>query len=756
VVTSAREEDVVRFDIRTWSLSFVDGSSERGFRDSREAALVRSLTLGCSCVGAFSAVIIAWTLLSGSRTCNGILVETPQAYRVCGARQQLHIVLVVLMFLSVVAIQLRALARRIGMGGREVLAMAIMMVGSAGIILQHPMYIATLLRVQDRSLLFVGNAGKSDWELLLYVDAVVMGINLTVPLRWSRLWAVNLAVLAMATASILALGDGSSGPASTLLGVFALLCAVAAVGKREREVFERMHYAYIAMERTLRAEAEFKLSQGDSSSSPAAANKAADARSAVTSALTRDTGEVFCLTTAMGAGKVEDRLGRIIQLGKQEHWLIEPEEVQLFPKQIIGIGGFGLVIKGTLHGAPVAIKVPRVSYSQAPEKLGSIVEELRIYRRLKHPNIVPFLGASILSDTLDIFMVLSYVHGQTLRVICPTFPAESAADVARRSCWVDDICCALAFLHAQAPAIVHGDIKASNVIVASDGDRPKAMLLDFGLSRLITPNARRLGGTLQWTAPEVVLKTHDSASPAADVFSFGRLLYMIMTGLSPLFETTREEIIQAAFERRQMQLQWPDSMPQREKIAALVGMCTHMKPQRRPPITEAQRRWRELHPLVWPQQDEEEAAKDLRAALEEVRSVGPDAIKQMVKSENASASQGAASDGRLVHSTFKCTPDPSCVVSLVRAIQKWNVPVTTADCCTLHAVVRKAAELSSILKESRCNNHIPGVDSQCPNCLLVTEGHPDVCAICRCEVAPASGRTAESPTQKGGAHRMLL
>jgi len=747
VSSTAPEADAGRFDVNTVSLRFLDSRSERGFRHSRKAALVASMTVACAGLGAFTLVLVLLTELVGSKTCNGTFIETPQTRRICSARRWLHISETALMVSSVAAMRLRALARRIGTGGLEATAGAVIVLSVAGVIFQHPMYMAVLFGVQDPSQLFAGDAGRSDWELLLYVDAIVMGIHLVVPLRWSLLWAVNVAIFAMVVFAILALSNASLGSTLIMLAVFSLLCAMAAFGKREREIFERMHYASVVLERTLRARAEFKLHASSSSEAPADAKRAADVRSVVTSALTRDTGEVFCMRTVIGAGQAEDRLERIVQLGRREHWLIGPEEVQVLPKRILGVGGFGLVVQGTLYGADVAIKVSRVSHSQEPEKLSSTVEELRIYRRLKHPNIVPFLGAGILPETLEIFIVLGLVQGETLRKMGPSFPAESAADIARRSCWVDDICCALAFLHAQDPTIVHGDIKASNVIVAPGGDRTRAMLLDFGLSRLLTPGAPRLGGTLQWKAPEVALNRRGSVSPAADVFSFGRLVYMIMSGRPPLQKATRDQIIESALRGQCVPLEWPSEMARLDEIQAMVVACTDMEPKRRPSIVQAQRTWRKLHPAVWPEGGEDDVAKDLRSALEEVRNVDFSALQPTEGSRSRSA--GAAGSGRLVHSCFKQTPDPSCVVSLLRAIQRWNVPVTTADCCTLHAVVRKAAELSASLGASRCNHHIPEVDSQCPKCLVVIEGNLDVCPVCRGECPRVGGGAAASPNPRG-------
>eukprot|EP00974_Lingulodinium_polyedra_P113246 10962139-Lingulodinium_polyedra.AAC.1 len=59
------------------------------------------------------------------------------------------------------------------------------------------------------------------------------------------------------------------------------------------------------------------------------------------------------------------------------------------------------------------------------------------------------------------------------------------------------------YLHSQCPRIVHGDLKGANVLVTGSGEGVCPKLLDFGLARVLTRNARPLGGALDWIAPEV-------------------------------------------------------------------------------------------------------------------------------------------------------------------------------------------------------------------------------------------------------------
>merc|ERR1712137_1425417 len=92
--------------------------------------------------------------------------------------------------------------------------------------------------------------------------------------------------------------------------------------------------------------------------------------------------------------------------------------------------------------------------------------------------------------------------------------------------------------------IVHGDLKAANVLVESRNGQPHAKLLDFGLARVLTRDALPLGGSTRWMAPEVFIRA--KPSPAADVFALGRLIFLVLTRVMPLAEQNKRTISEAS------------------------------------------------------------------------------------------------------------------------------------------------------------------------------------------------------------------
>jgi len=237
----------------------------------------------------------------------------------------------------------------------------------------------------------------------------------------------------------------------------------------------------------------------------------------------------------------------------------------------------------------VALKVPIASNDPVcGQTFTSIAHELRMFRRLRHPNIVLCYGACIVPKSCEVLLVLEYVRGTRLGVFIA--PPPSAPSTADRLQLVSGICCALRYLHSQKPSIVHGDIKCSNVLVEQRLTEVRAKLLDFGLSRLTTQHRLPTGGTLAWMAPEALLDRNYKPSPSSDVFSFGRLLYMIMTGLRPLRDQSESSMRVAAKAGKTHKADWPKEVPLGRDCKEWYEACCSAKPERRPSITMIQQR----------------------------------------------------------------------------------------------------------------------------------------------------------------------
>ncbi|CAE8604511.1 unnamed protein product, partial [Polarella glacialis] len=245
--------------------------------------------------------------------------------------------------------------------------------------------------------------------------------------------------------------------------------------------------------------------------------------------------------SSSGPHKIEDpvffdmMLQSLHQLAEDERWLVPCSSLELIPDAILGSGGFGVVVVGKLQGAAVAVKVPVAG--TAASRFQSLMAELRVFRRLRHQNIVHFHGACVDVKRQEVALVAndSSLPKEVLRYI------------------LLGICTALRHIHNLTPVVVHGDIKPGNVLVDAKSLMPK--LADFGLARIIQGCIPSLGGSVFYAAPDVFL--HQKPSPASDIFSFGRLAYFVVTGEMPMQEHSRHALALFAQQGITPELSWP-------------------------------------------------------------------------------------------------------------------------------------------------------------------------------------------------------
>jgi len=271
-----------------------------------------------------------------------------------------------------------------------------------------------------------------------------------------------------------------------------------------------------------------------------------------------------------------DRLDQLIDLGIREHWFIQHEDFHVMTNDVLGRGSFGVVVGGELLGIPVAIKMTHDT--DIARGLAQLANEIRVLRRVRHPQIVLFHGVFLQPGCEAFGLIFERICGRPLDLMIKAPPSEPSG--AYRHQLTLDICAALRYLHGQVFPVVHGDLKASNIIVDTSFIVHRAKLLDFGLSRILAHKARKLGGTLMWMAPEIIVGKRDRDT-AADIFSFGSVFCYIMSGHMPRSNLTRCQIMHMA-RRGEHGMEVPSSAQFYSDTFSMCDSCWHQDPERRP------------------------------------------------------------------------------------------------------------------------------------------------------------------------------
>ncbi|ORX40883.1 hypothetical protein BD324DRAFT_647787 [Kockovaella imperatae] len=177
-------------------------------------------------------------------------------------------------------------------------------------------------------------------------------------------------------------------------------------------------------------------------------------------------------------------------------WTITPLEI--IQDERVKSGGFADIWRGKWQGEEVAIKELGPS---ADRQL--FIHEVEVWRQLKSRHILPFLGASSTTGPPPWFLVSPYMrNGDALQYL-----QSERGRGASKLAILHEIAEGMEYLHGRE--IVHGDLKASNVLLDDDG---KAILCDFGLSKIKldmvtkskpdSPMRSAMGGTMRWQSPE--------------------------------------------------------------------------------------------------------------------------------------------------------------------------------------------------------------------------------------------------------------
>ncbi|KAI3824255.1 hypothetical protein L1987_05706 [Smallanthus sonchifolius] len=239
----------------------------------------------------------------------------------------------------------------------------------------------------------------------------------------------------------------------------------------------------------------------------------------------------------------------------------------------VASGTFGDLYKGTYCSQEVAIKVLKPERIDA-DMLREFSQEVFIMRKIRHKNVVQFIGACteptklcIVTEFMARGSIYNFLHKQNGSFKLPLL-LKIAIDISK----------GMSYLHQNN--IIHRDLKTANLLI---DEHEVVKVADFGVARVQTQSGVMTAetGTYRWMAPEVI--EHRPYDHKADVFSFGIVLWELLTGEVPYSYLTP---LQAAVGVVQQGLRPTIPKQTHTKLTELLESCWQQNPTSRPEFTD--------------------------------------------------------------------------------------------------------------------------------------------------------------------------
>ena len=194
-------------------------------------------------------------------------------------------------------------------------------------------------------------------------------------------------------------------------------------------------------------------------------------------------------------------------------------------------GGMGIVYKARQSRPDrlVAIKMMRMGAFSSAQDVERFLHEANLASQLAHAAVVPVYEVGDVHG--EPFIVMKFIQGVTLEKLLQRNALTTTEAIKKLRVVAN------AIADAHEHGIIHRDLKPSNILIDQKTGQPWVM--DFGLAKSLhtdsnLTSAGDIMGTPGYMAPEIATGQSSNASPAADVYGLGAILYRILTGRPPI------------------------------------------------------------------------------------------------------------------------------------------------------------------------------------------------------------------------------
>ena len=253
--------------------------------------------------------------------------------------------------------------------------------------------------------------------------------------------------------------------------------------------------------------------------------------------------------------------------------------VQIYDKEVLGIGSYGKVCKAKCGQLPCAAKLLHDTLFQDNDPgtrnlVTKFLQECQFLSTIKHPSIVQYLGTATDPQSRRPVLLMELMDESLTRFLerlTGPLPYHSQLNICH------DVALALAYLHSNA--ITHRDLSSNNVLLIGEGSRAK--VTDFGMSKLMDMNPRmtpltQVPGTPAYMPPEALISPPHYSSKL-DCFSHGVLALQIITRNFPNPGDASRYVDDPRFPTGRVSIHYPET-ERRKKDIDLIEPSHPLRP----------------------------------------------------------------------------------------------------------------------------------------------------------------------------------